>query len=64
LRDVRSSKALELLEYPGISIADVSFRLGFRDPDAFSRAFRIWTGVAPTEHSSRRRNVPLRPVLA
>ncbi len=50
LREVRAAKALELLERPGIAIADVSFRLGFRDPDAFSRAFRSWTGVAPTEY--------------
>lgn len=48
LREVRALKATELLEHPGISIADVSFRLGFRDPDAFSRAFRTWTGISPT----------------
>ena len=56
LRDVRASKALELLDHPGISIADLSFRLGFRDPDAFSRAFRTWTGVAPTEYRRRRQS--------
>lgn len=56
LREVRASKAMELLERPGIAIADVSFRLGFREPDAFSRAFRSWTGVAPTEYRRARQS--------
>lgn len=53
LRDVRVARSKELIEHPTIAIEDIAYRLGFRDPDAFSRAFRSWTGFAPTEYRRR-----------
>jgi AraC-like DNA-binding protein len=47
--DVRKSLAIEHLSRPGTSAADVAFLLGFSEPSAFTRAFRRWTGTAPTE---------------
>jgi AraC-like DNA-binding protein len=47
--EVRKSLAIEHLSHPGTSATDVAFLLGFSEPSAFTRAFRRWTGTAPTE---------------
>ena len=47
--EVRKSLAIEHLSRPGTSATDVAFLLGFSEPSAFTRAFRRWTGTAPTE---------------
>lgn len=45
--DVRRERADELLT-GGRSVKDVAFELGFSEPSAFSRAYKRWTGKAPT----------------
>jgi AraC-like DNA-binding protein len=52
--DVRKSLAIEHLSRPGTSATDVAFLLGFSEPSAFTRAFRRWTGTAPTEFRAAR----------
>jgi AraC-like DNA-binding protein len=52
--EVRKSLAIEHLSRPGTSATDVAFLLGFSEPSAFTRAFRRWTGTAPTEFRSAR----------
>jgi AraC-like DNA-binding protein len=47
--DVRKNLALEHMSRPGTSATDVAFLLGFSEPSAFTRAFRRWTGTAPTQ---------------
>lgn len=46
--EVRKDLAIEYLSRPGASATDVAFLLGFSEPSAFTRAFRRWTGSAPT----------------
>jgi AraC-like DNA-binding protein len=46
LDKLRNRRAIALLR-EGHSIKQVSFRLGFSDPAAFSRAFKRWTGSSP-----------------
>ena len=46
LDQLRHRRAIALLR-EGHSIKQVSFRLGFSDPAAFSRAFKRWTGSSP-----------------
>lgn len=48
--DVRKSLAIEHLSRSGTSATDVAFLLGFSEPSAFTRAFRRWTGAAPTQY--------------
>lgn len=44
--DVRQQLSRRYLD-EGLSIAEISFLLGFSEPSAFFRAFKRWTGVTP-----------------
>ncbi len=45
LRDM----ACDALKDRGVSIQEISYRLGYSEPSAFHRAFKRWTGVTPAE---------------
>lgn len=45
--DVRKGLTFELLARQSLSVADVAARVGFKDPGAFYRAVRKWTGATP-----------------
>ena len=51
-KDVLTETRIELADHylrqPGMSIAEITFLLGFRDPTSFFRAFQAWTGKTPT----------------
>ena len=47
LDGLRHRLALRYLERDGLGVKQVSYRLGFSDPAAFSRAFKRWTGTSP-----------------
>lgn len=49
---VRRDLALSHLADPATSTAQVGFLLGFSEPSAFHRAFRRWTGKAPSAFRS------------
>lgn len=61
LTDIRQScrrtLALELLAGSSLSMKEISARLQFHDVATFRRAFRNWTGIAPSTY--RRRNALL-----
>ncbi|HET9596188.1 MAG TPA: AraC family transcriptional regulator ligand-binding domain-containing protein, partial [Anaeromyxobacteraceae bacterium] len=46
---VRRERAEAFLRAPDVSMAEVSWLLGFAEQSAFTRAFRRWTGSTPTE---------------
>ncbi len=48
--EVRMVTALPLLEDRGVAVTDIAFDLGYSDPAHFTRAFRRWAGVSPTEY--------------
>jgi AraC-like DNA-binding protein len=47
LRDTREALARHYLEKTGLPAAEISFLLGFDEPNSFYRAFRAWTGTTP-----------------
>jgi AraC-like DNA-binding protein len=52
IEDIRKEIAMQHLAQPGASASEAAFLLGFSEPSAFTRAFRRWTGSAPTEFQS------------
>ncbi len=46
--DARSQRALDLLHEGRMPIAQIGAELGFKDAREFRRAFKRWTGVAPS----------------
>jgi AraC-like DNA-binding protein len=48
LEAVRRKLAEQYIADPTLSLSEISFLLGFSEPSAFSRAFRRWTGQAPS----------------
>lgn len=55
VRQTRYYLAEEYLRSPELSIDEVSFLLGYANTPAFTRAFRGWAGLSPTEYRSRER---------
>lgn len=51
----RSELAEQLLEYTELPVASIAGRLGYKDPNAFSRAFRTWAGISPQQWRDRLR---------
>jgi len=49
LDDTRKDMACNYLRQGGRSVTEVTFLLGFGDTSNFTRAFKRWTGVSPTE---------------
>ena len=56
LRDVRSELAKQHLQDKSITIAEISYLLGFSEPSIFHRSFKKWTGKTP--RLFRMENVP------
>lgn len=50
---VRRERAEAYLATPSVSIAEVSYLLGFSEQSVFTRAFKRWTGRSPTEFRAR-----------
>ncbi|MDH4002852.1 MAG: AraC family transcriptional regulator [Xanthomonadales bacterium] len=49
LREVRKDLVRRYLEDESYSITEISFLMGYADSSSFSRAFKSWFGVTPTE---------------
>jgi AraC-like DNA-binding protein len=49
LKDARYDSAQQLLRDPSAPILSIAWSLGYADASAFSRAFRRWSGMTPTE---------------
>jgi AraC-like DNA-binding protein len=45
----RSEMAQRLLRNTSLPVSDVAFALQYKDANAFSRAFRTWADVSPSE---------------
>jgi len=55
LTGLRIDRAKQLIEEEGLSLKEVSYQVGYKDPNYFSRVFKKVTGVAPSEYRSQLR---------
>ena len=49
LDDARQRDAMRMLADPDIDIQRIAAALGYQDPPSFTRAFRRWTGITPSQ---------------
>jgi AraC-like DNA-binding protein len=49
LKESRLQLALNYLKEQNTSMTDMAFRLGYSDVSTFSRNFKEWTGLSPTQ---------------
>jgi AraC-like DNA-binding protein len=54
LNETRQKLAEQYMRQGYHSVSEVTYLLGFADVSSFSRAFRTWTGLSPSEYRTRR----------
>ncbi|MGV8916653.1 MAG: AraC family transcriptional regulator [Pseudomonas sp.] len=50
LNQCRQNLAIQHMRDPRSSLSEIAYLLGFADTSSFSRAFKRWTGVAPSQY--------------
>ena len=50
---VRINKSKELLKDPKLSVKDISYTVGYSDPNYYTSVFKKTEGITPTEYRSR-----------
>jgi AraC-like DNA-binding protein len=58
VQQLRMERALDLLQESVEPVTSIAFSLGYNDVAGFTRAFRQWTGMAPS-HYRRRTSAPV-----
>jgi AraC-like DNA-binding protein len=54
INQTRFELAKQLLQNTGLSVSAIATALQYRDPNVFSRAFRNWANLSPTQWRSRK----------
>ena len=55
LTTIRMQRAAELLSSRGLTVREVAYRVGYRQPAQFAKAFRRQHGVSPSDYRAARR---------
>ena len=50
LDDTRKHLALQYIKESELSMTTITYQLGFSDSNSFSRSFKRWTGISPSEY--------------
>ncbi|HAH60471.1 MAG TPA: DNA-binding response regulator [Treponema sp.] len=51
---VRMNRAKQLLENPSVQIQQIAEQLGYNDSNYFSKAFRTYTGISPSDYRAEK----------
>ncbi|HKJ42700.1 MAG TPA: two-component regulator propeller domain-containing protein [Sunxiuqinia sp.] len=57
INSFKLKKAVGLIQRNNLPIADIAFNVGFNDPKYFSRIFRKFYGMSPSEFQSKKVNI-------
>ena len=52
IREVRIKRAIQLIESESYNFSQVAYMTGFTDPKYFSRCFKKYSGMTPSEYKS------------
>lgn len=55
---LRRDLAIDRLAHSAASVAQIAGELGFAEPSAFHRAFKLWTGLRPGDYRQRALSTP------
>ena len=58
LTAVRMDRAADLLSTRGLTVREVAYRVGYRQPAQFAKAFRRQHGASPSDFRARHRGEP------
>lgn len=61
LDDARQREALRLVEHSDLKLEEIASQLGYLNPANFTRAFRAWTGDAPSRYRNQCIRKPVKP---
>ena len=53
LTGIRIQKAKEFLANPLLTIKDICYQVGYKDPNYFARVFKKTCGITPTEYQAK-----------
>jgi AraC-like DNA-binding protein len=63
LENVRKKEALRMIDAGNVSLTDIALQLGYAELSIFSRNFKSWFGVPPTELKEKTRSHLLCSIL-
>jgi len=56
IRDIRMKRAVQLLDQNKVSISDIAYMVGFDSPNYFSKVFKKYYNISPTDYMVKKRN--------
>ncbi len=56
LENVRKKEALRMLDAGNVNLTDIALQLGYAELSIFSRNFKSWFGIPPTELKAKTRS--------
>jgi len=60
IRDIRMKRAIQLLNQNKVSISDIAYMVGFDSPNYFSKVFKKYFNISPTDYILQNKNNELK----
>ncbi|WP_099464383.1 AraC family transcriptional regulator [Parabacteroides provencensis] len=59
----RTEAGARLLRYSDMPVADIAYHIGYASPSSFSKVFRQFYGISPTEYRNNKNFVIMKPAI-